>query len=121
VEKPLQQREEKTTGVSHQNFNISRGFTNVGGYFMIRLTLADGLQGVYIGDGNDSYRGRLSLPTPLSPSLAATGLAPLVRSWPFLIDEFGSQYDIGAMLFTSKSVFQGVSYLEIWLGLIGSL
>jgi hypothetical protein len=48
VENPLQQREVKTTGASQQNFSISGVFINIVGYLMMRLTLAGGLQGVYI-------------------------------------------------------------------------
>jgi hypothetical protein len=54
---PLQQREVKTMGASQQNFTILRVLTNAMGYLMMRLTLAGGLQGVYIGGSNDPYRG----------------------------------------------------------------
>jgi hypothetical protein len=46
VKNPLQQRDVKTTDTSQQNFTISRVFTIVVGYLMMRLTLAGGLQGV---------------------------------------------------------------------------
>jgi hypothetical protein len=55
-------------------------FTNAVGYLMMRWTLAGGLQGVYIDGGNDPYQLARS-PRPKPP---ATGLAPLVRSWPLL-------------------------------------
>jgi hypothetical protein len=64
---------------------------------ILGLTLAGGLQGVYIVGGNDPYRGGLSPPAPptgvpvghgvgqlQTPLHSATGLAPLVRSWPLL-------------------------------------
>jgi hypothetical protein len=46
VENLLQQREVKTTGAIQQNFTISEVFTNAMSYFMMRLTLTGGLQGV---------------------------------------------------------------------------
>jgi hypothetical protein len=49
MKNPLQQREVKTTDTSQQNFTISGVFTNTVDYFMMRLTLAGGLQGEYIG------------------------------------------------------------------------
>jgi hypothetical protein len=60
VENPLQQREVKTTGARQQNFTISEVFTNTVGYLMMRLTLAGGLQEVYMVGGKDPYREELS-------------------------------------------------------------
>jgi hypothetical protein len=52
-------------GASQQNFAISGVFINTMGYLMIRLILAGGLKGIYIGGGNDllgpSLRRRASL------------------------------------------------------------
>jgi hypothetical protein len=82
MEKPLQQRAEKTTGASPQNFTISEVFTNTVGYLMMRFTLAGDLHGVKIGDGNDPYREGLSPPQP--PQVSLLGLALLIRSCPLL-------------------------------------
>jgi hypothetical protein len=46
MEKPLQQREEKTMDANQQNFTISWVFTKQHGYLMMQLTLAGSLQEV---------------------------------------------------------------------------
>jgi len=54
---------------------LDRVFTNDVGYLMKRLTLAGGLQEVYIGGDDDPYHASLRF----GPNLLATGLASLRR------------------------------------------
>jgi hypothetical protein len=75
VKNPLQQRKVKTTGASQQNFTILKVFTNAVGYLMMRLNLASSLQGIYIGDGNDSYRRGLAQASGDGPRSARHKLA----------------------------------------------
>jgi hypothetical protein len=58
-------RDKKPRRESVKLYYIGSVFTNTVGYLMMRLTLAGGLQGIYIGGGNDplgrSLRRRASL------------------------------------------------------------
>jgi hypothetical protein len=77
------------------------------GYLIMQLTLADGLQGIYIGGGNNPYRGGCCPPHPPQASLLGTLWANTSASlWPkptrrraslrsvvSLLIEFGSTYN----------------------------
>jgi hypothetical protein len=73
-------------GASQQNFTISGVFKYAIGYLIMRLTLAGGLQGVYIGGGNDPYVVSL---WPKPP-----GNGPCFAFVVSLLIEFGLTYNI---------------------------